>query len=225
MIDSTMMLAIVVALVVDLIPSLDLAKDVEGGEAKEGQEPSLEGPILLAVPSGRMALLKMHDAFADGMLPSYVLFLVHAPSHVLSFLVPLFLSFLVLAAPSRVVPFLAFHVLLFLVALSPFVHVPFVLSVPFPSPWLLVPPWRLVLLPSSDAVLRPFSFARVCSELRYPCRGSFRRTDLARTGERSTVDVPPQPLQPLLPSGDLPPSACIGDPCKWTDRGTPGLPG
>lgn len=199
---STMMLTVVVALVVDLIPSLGSTKDVK--DAKEGLGPSLKVLILLAGPSGRMASPKMGDAFADGMLPSCVLVLVHVPSHVLSFPFLPFLSFLVLAALSRVVPFRAFHALLFLVAPSPSVRVLFVLSVPFPSPWLLVPPWRLFLLPSSDVVPHPTSFARGCSGHRCPYRGSFRRTGLARMEEMSTGDVPPQPLLLLQPSGDWP---------------------
>lgn len=197
--------AIAVALVVDLVPSLDSAKDVGDGAETEGLA-SLEVPIQPGGPSGRTALPTMRGAFADEKRPAFVPVLVRALFRVLSFPFLPFLSFLVRAALSHVAPFPVFRVPLSHVAPFLSVPAPFAPLVPFPFPWLLVPPWP-VLPPSSGGVPRPVSSVRGCFALRCPCRVSFRRTGLVRTGETSRGDVQLRPPLPPQPSGDWPPSA------------------
>lgn len=215
-------LAAVVALVVDLVPFLDLAMDVADGAAREALGLSSEVRVPVEGPSGKMALSTMRGASAGAMQPTSAHVLSHAPFRVLSFLVLPFLSFLVLAVPSPFAPFLAFLVLLSPVAPFPSVLSPVAPAVPFPAPWLPVPP-GLALPPSSAVVLHPVSSVRGCFAPQSPSRESFRRTGSAHRGGSSTMGGQLQRLPPLRPSGDWPLAASkTGDPCRWTDRGTPG---
>lgn len=217
-IDLTMTMEAVVALVVDLA-FLDSTKDAVDGEAMLSPV-SLGVPRAKEYPSGRMASPK-NDASYAGRQPSTFHVPVHALAHVLSFLFLLFLASPVRVVLFRVAPFPSFLVPLSPVAPFLFVPVPSVPAVPFPSPSLLVLPWH-VLLPSSYAVPRPFSSAHGGFELPCPYRVSSLRTDWVHTGETSTGDVQRQRL--LLPrlNGDwLPLASGNGDPGRWPDRDMP----